>query len=245
MELTVDCFSDRTGKLLFIGPRTRDRVQMGISFHSETIPLSEDIKLIAHIIQKRLKLRGAWFFQVKKSKDERYKLLEISVRQAGSMGVYRQKGINFALLSVFDAMDMDVEILENNFEIVLDRCLHTRYKISYEYSRIYVDFDDTIIINNKVNEKLIYYLYQSKNEGKEIILITHHESDIESSLTNYRIAQNLFDTIIHINIEEEKYEHINPIEAIFIDNHFLERKKVHNLLGIPVFDLDAVDCLLK
>ena len=54
-EYTVDCFTDRHGDLLFAGPRSRDRVRMGISFASRTWPLSDEI---AGIIQKWLSDKG-------------------------------------------------------------------------------------------------------------------------------------------------------------------------------------------
>lgn len=244
-ELTVDCFSDRQGQLRFIGPRTRERVQMGISFHSTNIPLTQDIKIMAGIIHDRMHPRGAWFFQVKQDVSGKFKLMEVSVRQAGTMALYRQQGINFALLSVFDALDMDIEILQNKFNINLDRCLYNRYALSFEYSNIYVDFDDTIIVNGKVNDMMMQFLYQSVNSGKRIVLITRHDGDINESLFKYRISENLFDEIIYLNPFEEKYPFINPDQSIFIDNFFQDRKKVFSELGIPVFDVDAIECLLK
>jgi hypothetical protein len=244
-ELTVDCFSDRHGKLQFVGPRTRERVQMGISFHSMKIPVTHEIKKMAEIIHDRLYPRGAWFFQVKQDVSGNYKLLEVAVRQAGTMALYRQQGINFALLSIFDALDMDIEILQNQFDINLDRCLFNRYFLSIDYSNIYVDFDDTIVVNGKVNDMIMQFLYQSVNSGKRIILITRHGGDINESLLRYRISKNLFDEIVCLKPSEEKYVFIKPHQSIFIDNYFPDRKKVFSELGIPVFDVDAVECLLK
>jgi hypothetical protein len=244
-ELTVDCFTNRKRELLFIGPRTRERVQMGISNHSESVPPTAEIQRIANIINSRLELRGAWFFQVKQAADARYKLLEISARQAGTMALYRQVGVNFALLSVFDALDVDVSILSNRLDIQLDRCLHNRYQFNYEYEDIYIDFDDTIIVAEKVNDLLMQFLYQAVNSGKRIHLITKHVSNITQTLQDYKISASLFDEIIPLDPLESKKDHINPAKAIFIDNHFAERKMVSEALGIPVFDVDAVECLIK
>ncbi len=244
-ELTVDCFTNRKHELLFVGPRTRKRVQMGISFHSESVNLTEEIQKIADIINSKMELRGAWFFQVKQDRDEHYKLLEISARQAGTMALYRQVGVNFALLSVFDALDLDVSILKNQLDIQLDRCLHNRYHFNYEYEDVYIDFDDTIIVNGKVNDLLMQYLYQAANSGIKLHLITKHELNITQTLKAYRIAENLFDEIISLSPAENKSDHINPGKAIFIDNHFSERKKISETFGIPVFDVDAIECLIK
>lgn len=244
-ELTVDCFTNRKRELMFVGPRTRERVQIGISFHSESIKLTDEIKRIANTINETLEFRGAWFFQVKKDKNSRYKLLEISTRQAGTMALYRQIGVNFALLGIFDAMDIDVAILKNPLGIQLDRCLHNRYNLDFEYQNVYVDFDDTIIVNGKVNDLMMQFLYQAANSGKKLFLITKHEFNVTETLKTYKIAQNLFDEIISIPLVEKKSEYINPEKAIFIDNHFLERKSIFEKYGIPVFDVDAVECLIR
>lgn len=243
-ELTVDCFTNRKGELLFIGPRTRERVQMGISFHSETISVSDEIGEIAHEINNELSFRGPWFFQVKQDSRGRYKLLEVSTRQAGTMAVYRQLGINFALLGIFDVLNYDVAILKNNFTLELDRCLHNRYRLNFEYNTVYIDFDDTLIVHGKVNDLLVRYIYQCINNKKRVVLITKHSLSLEESFKKYRLHSNMFDEIIHINEKEEKADYINHKDAILIDNYFYERKDVKQKLGIPVFDVDAVEALV-
>ncbi|MCM3060848.1 ATP-grasp domain-containing protein, partial [Bacillus subtilis] len=49
-EVTVDCFTDRSRRLLWIGPRTRERVKAGISMRSRLLPQSPRITEIAHQI---------------------------------------------------------------------------------------------------------------------------------------------------------------------------------------------------
>jgi hypothetical protein len=243
-EITVDCFTNKNGELLFAGPRTRDRVQMGISFNSLAIPLSNEIRQISFDINKKLKFRGPWFFQLKKDCDGNYKLLEVSSRQAGTMALYRQLGVNFALLGIFDVLDYDVSILKNDLSIELDRCLHNRYKIGYDYDNVYIDYDDTLIVDNKVNDTLIKFIYQCINNKKRIFLITKHAYSLKDSMCKYRLSDNMFDEIIHLKEDQSKVDFINPNKSIFIDNYFIERKSVHQLLNIPVFDVDAVDSLI-
>lgn len=242
-ELTVDCFTNRQRSLLFVGPRTRERIQMGISFHSESIPLSEEIYRIAKKINESLILRGSWFFQVKQDANGKYKLLEISARQAGTMALYRQLGVNFALLSVFDAMDIDVTVIANKISISLDRCLYNRYKISHVYSKVYIDFDDTIIVNGQVNIAIMRFLYQCKNKGIRVILLSKHELNIYESLKRHSIAKELFDEIVIVPMNAEKHKFIDPQASIYIDNYFPDRKRVSEICKIPVFDVDAVECL--
>ena len=244
-ELSVDCFTDFKGNLLFIGPRTRERIQMGISFRSTSFELTEEIKYIANTINNNLKLNGAWFFQIKKDSHYKYKLLELATRQSSTMGVYRHSGINFALLSFFNAQNIPVKILKNEYPIKLDRCLQNRYKTSLLYKYVYIDFDETIISNGKIHERVMAFLYQCKNNKIDLILITKHTHDLKKTLQEYSIATNLFKKIIHISEKENKWEYINPNDAIFIDNYWIDRYQVKEKLGIPVFDVDAIECLLK
>lgn len=245
-ELTIDCFTDRNGNLLFIGPRTRERITNGVSFCSKTVKLTNEIENIAKSINNKLVFRGLWFFQLKKDKNGKYKLLEICVRTAGTMALHRQNGINYQLLSLFDFMGYDISILNNELEIVLDRYYKSTYKISYEYNKIYLDFDDTLIINNYVNVDLISLIYQWINEGKKIYLLTKHSVDIYGDLKKYKIDKNIFENIYQIDLNEKKCDYIKTKKnTIFIDNYYPERLSVHQKLGIPVFDVDAIECLRK
>lgn len=244
-EITVDCFTDRNRKLHFIGPRTRERITSGVSFRSQIIELNKEIEEIAIDLNNEFIFRGMWFFQLKKDKKGFYKLMEISVRTAGTMALYRQLGINFAALTLFDFMEYDISLLNNKFKVELDRYYKSCYKTFIEYENIYLDFDDTLIINGKVNTDLIKLIYQWLNQEKNIYLITKHATDIYEDLQKYRIDKNIFKEIIIISLEDFKGKYIKKHKAIFIDNYFLERKIVSEKLNIPVFDVDAIECLIE
>lgn len=244
-ELSVDCFTDFNGRLLFIGPRTRERVQMGISFRSTTVAPDAEITAIAAAINSTVILDGAWFFQIKRGVDGRFKLLEFAPRQSSTMGLYRHTGVNFALLSLFNAMKIPVQILRNEYPLQLDRCLHNRYRADLDYHRVYIDFDETIISDGKVHERVMAFLYQCRNRGIEIVLITKHRFDLDETLGSYGIAKSLFSQVLHLTDEQDKWDFIDPKGAIFIDNYWFDRREVKQMLGIPVFDVDAVECLLR
>ena len=244
-EYTIDCFTDRFGTLKFAGVRERVQIQMGISFHNREVKLSEEFQNIAITINQKLSFRGLWFFQLKEDSKGNLKLLEISTRVAGSMGFFRQKGINLPLLSVFDAMDMNIEINANNFEIEMFRSTINRYDLNINYDNVYIDFDDTLIINNKVNTTLIMFIYQAIANGKKVYLITKHIYDIYETLKKFKICSDIFTEIILLKMEDKKSWSIKPEKAIFIDNWYAERKEVSKLFGIPVFDVDVIDCLIK
>ncbi|MHA7129372.1 ATP-grasp domain-containing protein [Algoriphagus namhaensis] len=244
-EYTVDCFTDKAGKLLFVGPRKRNRVQKGISVNTTPAAnVKQECLEIAERINRALDLRGAWFFQVKKDKDGVLTLLEIATRLGGSSALYRVKGINFALMSVFDAFDYPVAALENNFDLELDRAFDQRYRLAISYDTVYVDLDDCLIIENRVNSFLVALIFQARNEAKRVCLITKHERDLASTLKKFKLLE-LFDELIHLKKEDKKYRYMKASKAIFIDDSFVERKEVYEQLGLPVFAPDAVPALLQ
>lgn len=243
-EYTVDCFTNKKGELLFCGARIRERITMGITFHAERVIEDEEFRKIAHTLNRQFKFRGAWFFQVKEDKNGKIKLMEFSVRQAGTMAFYRQLGINFAALSLFDAMGYDLKIIFNNYKISLDRRLSNRYKLEYNYDKVYIDFDDTLIIRDKVNTLLMQFIYQCCNYNKKIYLITKHSKNLENTLRMHKINKELFEEIILLNENDKKCDYVDRSNSIFIDNYFPERLHVKDVCKIPVFDVDAVDCLI-
>jgi len=244
-EYTVDCFTNRKGQLLFVGPRKRCRIRTGISVNTKTIlDVSGEFKKIAEIINSNLELHGAWFFQLKRDADGNLKLLEIASRLGGSSGAFHPKGINFSLLTLWDAFGYDVEIIENNFQVEMDRALNCVFKFDINFDTVYVDFDDCLVIKDKINTKLVSFLYQCINQNKKLILISKHNSELIGSLKKFRL-QNLFDKIIHINKSENKTKYIIKKSAIFIDDSYNERSEVFNYCRIPVFDTDAIEGLMK
>ncbi|MDR2572124.1 MAG: ATP-grasp domain-containing protein [Oscillospiraceae bacterium] len=247
-ELTVDCFTDKDGCLQAVLPRSRKRVFGGVSVRSENMPLTSEITNIAEMLNKRLSFLGLWYFQIKQDDKGKFKLLEISTRCAGTMCLSRALGINLPLLSVYAAMGYKTEVFANNYNITVDRTLISRYKTDFEYESVYIDLDDTIIINSAVNLQAMRFLYQCVNKDKRIILITRHCEDHNDSvidvLKRHRIAPELFDEIIELDFSLLKYKKIEPEKAIFIDNSFAERKSVFEKLNIPVFDVDGIEVLL-
>lgn len=245
-EISVDCFTDRKSNLRFTSARTRERILAGMSVNSKKISVQNEIYKIADIINKELSFRGYWFFQLKKDKNQRYKLLEISTRLAGTACLNRNLDVNFPLLSILDFCDEDIEILPNDYSIEVDRTLINRYKLDIQYERVYIDFDDTLIFDKKYyNEYMFMFLYQCVNDHKEIILITKHENSITETLKNLKIADCLFDEIIQVELSDFKYKYIDTNKkSIFIDNSFAERKMVREKLNIPCFDVSNIECLI-
>lgn len=242
-EFTVDCFTDRHGTLRFVSPRTRARIRAGISVRSRAFAPDAGIMRVAEDINRRFDFNGAWFFQLKKNAQGEYRLMEIAPRIAGTMCVARNLGVNMPLLTLYNHWGYDVGIINNANAELIDRAFINRFKTDIEYERVYVDFDDTVILRGKVNSALMMYLYQARNAGKKLVLLTKHANDLAESLEAHAISPALFDEIIHLDKSADKAAHIKP-RSILIDDSFAERKRVHDECGIPVFDLDMVESLL-
>ena len=136
-EYTIDCFTDRHGRLRTCHIRQRERIKTGISVRSSLIPMDDDVFDIAEKINTKLEFNGAWFFQLKKNIYGDYRLMEISPRIPGTMGVSRNLGINYPMLTLFNMWGYDVDIIDNKEEITLDRAFISRYKINLSYHHVY------------------------------------------------------------------------------------------------------------
>lgn len=245
-EFTVDCFTDRKGNLLYSAARKRNRVKDGISVNTYFAQDQTEFREIAVRINSAIKFRGAWFYQVKRDREGQLCLLEIAARLGGSSLLSRAIGVNFALLTLFDAFDHDVKVFKNNYSVELDRALDNKYKTSLEFDAVFCDYDDCLVLDkNRVNYKLVSFLYKCRNNNKVVILLSKHEgTDLISELRYYRLEQ-IFDEIIHIKKDDDKSNYIGKYRnAIFIDDSNAERYNISSKLDIPVFSPDMIDVLL-
>lgn len=239
-EITVDCFTDRNRRIVWVGPRTRERVRAGIAMRCRPVALSAEIEAIGELINQRLRLRGPWFFQLKKDHGGAWKLLEISCRVAGAMVTQRARGINLPLMAVLDYLGRDVIALPVSGVNLVERRITTLAQLDEDFDTVYVDFDETVIKDGKAIPSTLYFLYRMLDKGKRLVLITRHVGDPLHALGEARIDPKLFDEIIHLDNGEKKSAFIHG-RAIFVDNHFPERLDVATTCGIPVFDVDALE----
>jgi hypothetical protein len=246
-EYTVDCFSDSSGKLLVAAPRERHRIMNGISVNTRPVPDEKKFYEFAEKINQAIKFRGAWFYQVKLDSNGELTLMEVASRFGGSSSLFRAQGINFALMSIFDAFDIPVAILRNNYDVEMDRALDNKYKLDLKYSEVFVDFDDCIYLEKQfVNDALMAFLYRCVNKRIKVSLLSRHDDmklgKLDDLLDNLRIRQ-VFDRIIHLDPSQKKIDFIDNTDSIFIDDSFAERKAVADKFHIPVFSLDMVEAL--
>jgi len=247
-EFTVDCITDKRGVLRGVYPRSRERIFAGITVNGAAKKLTDEIYNIAQTINERLHFMGIWYFQIKRDINGKFKLMEISTRCPGTMCLTRALGVNLPLLSIYSAVGRDITVFSNNYNVTVDRTFISRYKIDYKYNRVYMDLDDTLTNNGQVCLNSIRFLYQCYNKNVPVVLLTRHDCDHEDSTEDYLtkccISKNLFEEIISVPANACKTDYIKPESAIFIDNAFAERKLVHDLYNIPVFDVDGIEVLL-
>jgi hypothetical protein len=242
-EFTVDCFTSKKNGLIYCEARIRDKTVNGLSVLSRHINLPK-VKKIGEIINKKIEFIGSWFFQIKYNKNNELTLLEIAPRIPGAACLHRNQGVNFPLLSIYEHFGNNIDnILTNEYDISCYKCFENRFKLSIDYDTVYVDLDDTIIIKNKVNTKIIQYLYHIKNNNKKIILITRNKEPI-NYLEKFYINCNIFDEIIKVNSAEKKSFYVKSnSNSIFIDDSYTERLDVYNTNKIATFTCDMVECL--
>lgn len=244
-EYTVDCFTDRHGRLLYCAFRERLRIRNGISVCSRLMPPDPRVTQIAHSINKRMKHRGVWFFQLKKNDAGDYRLLEVATRVAGTMCVERIAGVNLPLLTLFDMMDMDVRVEPQLSTVEVERALTNRYTAYPDFDEVYIDFDDTLVVHGRVNLSAISLIYQCVDRGIPVHLLTRHEGDLDSALTAHRISRALFDSVVHVPAGAKKSAYITPSpRAVFIDDSFAERADICAAFGIKTFGVDSIEGLI-
>jgi hypothetical protein len=237
-EFTIDCFS-RDRKLLFKMIRLRRRILGGISINNDIIVnnnyLTRKINIIAKKINKSLIFKGAWFFQVKLDNFNNPKLLEIGARPSGNSDFSRVSHVNLPLLTFYLFLKKKIIIKKIQDCIGCNiKILKPYFDFKYSFSKIYIDFDDCIYCNKKLNEEVMEKLFRFKIKKKKIILITKHRNNIYKTLNQLQLI-NFFDKIVHIKQYQKKYKFIKKNKSIFVDDSFSERLEVSNKVGVPVF----------
>lgn len=244
-EYTVDCFSARDG-LLFAGARERGRVRMGTSLRMVDAPPDRQALLADHAarIQAALPLRGAWNFQMKEDASGIPRLLEVSPRLAGSSVYNRARGVNFPLLSLHDLEGHPVSVAPLKVAAIADRRLDTRFALDLAYDTVYVDLDDTLVIHGQVNCTLVAFLFQCRNAGKRLVLISKSLApDPDAYLASLALA-GLFHQVHWLAESDSKARYVLDRPAIFIDDSFSERRHVAAATGVPTLDPAMVDLLI-
>jgi len=244
-EYTVECFSDFKGDLIYSKPRIRERIQFATSTKLVKPSRESNIALekYATIINKEIKLDGPWFFQMKEDSRGELKLLEIGIRIPGSAVWSRAFGVNLAELAIYNKKRISTSVICNKSELSIERNLQSKVYLKLDFNYVYIDFDNTIYVNNQVKEETFIFLNKCFYRGIKIILITKYlGSDLSIKLEALRI-NTLITEIIHISESDSKHKYIEHLDSIFIDDSFSERKEVFNNLKINTYGPDIMELI--
>ena len=246
-EYTIDCFSDN-GKLVYCCPRTREKTVNGISvisFMVEDTFLSSQFEQYAKIISEKLGMHGVWFYQMKKDKTEKLKLLEVGPRVAGTMMLNRARGVNLVEMALYQSAGFDISVAHNSqIGVAVGRALAPIFLHRYAYSALYIDFDDTLYLDDsRVNTDLIKLIFQCKNKHIPVHLITkHHKKKLDHVLTEYGLY-SVFSSIIHLNSKDRKSDFMIG-QSMLIDDSYKERKEAIDA-GFSALSVDAINVLFE
>ena len=243
-EYTVSCFTSREGKILFAGASTRDRILNGRAYHIQRAEKREEFQHIAEDLNRRFVFRGSWFFQVKEDEAGQLKLMEFSVRPIGEMALYWQLGVNFAALTVQDAMGRDIKILFNDLELAMDLRFSSHYDFNYSYDTVYLDGEALLDGAGKVDPEVIRFAYQAMGSGKKLVLLTPMGVPAAEWLKRYPIHPDLFYRTEEIDENLRWSLIMDKNRSVFISPDRDFRMQVMDQCRIPVFDVDAIECLV-
>lgn len=226
-EYTVDCYTDRHGRLQYLCARERHRIRNGICVRaSECDP--EEFFPIAEEISSRIPVKGVWFFQMKRDASGALKLMEVANRVAGTMGYERLKGVNLIQAGLWEALGCNISLPRPpRTKFIYDRALYDGVKFSYRLQKLYVDLDDTLIFENGIlNFELVGYIFGLRaNCNTKVVLITRHQRTPDETLKLLGLADQ-FDEIIHLTNGESKADYVTGSHVAFVDDSYAERSAV-------------------
>jgi len=159
------------------------------------------------------------------------------------MALNRVTGVNFPLLSIFEQERYPIQIMTNPVHVEIDRALINRYHHNIHFQTVYVDLDDTLLLDGKINIQVVAFLYQCINQEKKVILLTKHAKNLSDTLKGHRLIK-IFDEIIHIPAYARKADYIRGPAPILIDDSFSERRDIYERHGILTFDCSMLEILM-
>ena len=237
-EVTVDCFTDRHGKLRFVNPRAADRILAGIDVHARRLMNDAVIAEIAEKINSRVSFRGSWFFQIKRDVNGKFKLLEIATRFAGAFALTMGMDLNTPLMALRDFDNKDVVFSFNDHPIEADKMFISRYQTDNTYDCVVLDGLSALMLNDKVNTMMMMFIYQAINEQKRIVLVSDDFDRERQILRNHKIDENLFEMTADVGTDTWE-------KAVLISKNEKHRIDVREEYGIYAYEPNRIEVLLN
>lgn len=236
-EIHVDCLSDREQGLVFCGPRQvveRDGILEAASLESG--PFLE----MARMVGQTLELHGVWSMQLFIDGHGGCQFLGITPRLTAGMALHRARGVNLPLLVIYETARLPISAKPSGAARLV-RGPAQSLRLDLTFDAVYVDLDDTLVLRGMVNADLVAFLFRCLNQGKQLILVSRHDGDIQSELKRYRLT-GLFHRVEHLDREQSKAEVVDVSPALFIDDSFGERRDVAEKTRARGMDCAVLDC---
>ena len=234
LEYTVDCFSSRESEVIYAAARERIATHQGVSTETRIVQLPF-VSEFAAIISHSLGLSGAWFFQLKENSKGEIKLLEIGLRIAGASGINRLRGVNLALMHLYQSADQDVEV-----PVVVTNPYLSPHKVDlgFHYEEVFLDFDDTLVVGESIRESAETFLRECKDAEIPVTVISRHSGNLEYAISTKFPGFN-FNRILHVTDGSDKSDFMpHGRKILFVDDSYSERKQVKGVLMQNVLTLD-------
>jgi hypothetical protein len=155
------------------------------------------------------------------------------------MMVNRVRGVNFVELALYQALGYPVTVRAQDFPVCVTRSLQPRFHHDIAFNDLYVDFDDTLLLDGaRINTAVIALVFAAKNDGHRVCLITRNRNNKLASTLNRFGISSVFDAIHHLADGESKGAYLKPGDLL-VDDSFAERWQAIDA-GAHAIGLDAV-----
>lgn len=234
-EFTTDCFTDRKGRLLVCSSRSRDEIRSGMSVRSSARPCDE-LRAYAEVINQTFALRGGWFFQTIRRKSGEHVVIEVNPRIASCSSITRACGHNLALMSLMDHLCVDLEAYRGCEVSSQTKSLHSHIQLGRGFSELFIDFDDCLMLRHGLNSGLMRMVFECKNRGKRVTVISKHKGDLLGRLRAMGIDR-VFDKVLHLKRDVRKSDYLHS-DALLVDDSFRERQQAAEISGCQCLSPD-------
>ena len=136
-------------------------------------------------------------------------------------------------------MQMDIHL--NKFNLELFRTTKNRYSYSYNIRTVWLEFNNTIILNDRVNPDVMHFIYRCRNLKRKVYLLTQNVNYTEKQLDTHHINKSLFAKIVGIG--QHYKNNLSAENTILIVNRKVKLEE-HKSLNIPILGIDSINSIL-
>jgi hypothetical protein len=238
---SIHCYTGRDGQLVTAHLIPDSFTETGIGTSQLYEPLPPALYDWAQNLQNRHNLSGPWHCQ--SDADRQVTLHHYANSELTPL--FCALGINWYAFMMYEAAGRAVGVepqgMKGRTELLGPN--GTDYRLFEPFRALYLDLDDTLIIHDKLNDRVLRLISRLQDANVPIHLITRHYRDPEITLKERGLSSQSFASVIWITDGVGKSAYITDKDAIFIDDSFHERREVASQCNIPCLPPDAAALL--